>query len=191
MTKLSDLADGEFGPVYQQAKDGIPNWEEINEERYAVLKTQLEIYARSNASWSIWLYKDIGFQGMTYVSEDTAYMKTLAPFLNKKRDVAADSWGCDTTPIKKEFRPFVEWIRQAAPSTDQRYPPMWKTDNHIGRLVRNCLLSEQLCDEYASYFEVKTKAELEEFAKSFSFENCKQRVRLNEILQEDGCRAKA
>lgn len=183
------LADGEFGPVYQQATDGIPNWEKINEERYAVLKTQLSIYARSNASWSIWLYKDIGFQGMTYVSEDTAYMKLLAPFLQKKREVAADSWGCDITPVKKVFEPFVEWLSKAAPSTDQRYPPMWKTDKHLGRIVRNCLMSEELCAEYASYFEGKTEAELDELAKSFSYENCKQRVTLNEILQEDGRRA--
>lgn len=48
---------GEFGPVYQNAEDGIPNWEEINNDRFAMLETQLDIYAKVKASWSIWLYK--------------------------------------------------------------------------------------------------------------------------------------
>ncbi len=77
--------DGEFGPVYQSEDDGLPNWQEINESRFTVLKDQLEVYKKANASWSIWLYKDIGFQGMTYVSKDTPYMKLLKPFLEKKK----------------------------------------------------------------------------------------------------------
>lgn len=81
--------NGEWGPVYQSASDGLPDWEKINDTRYAVLKTQLDIYHEANASWSIWLYKDIGFQGMIYVSEDTPYMKKLKPFLEKKKVRAA------------------------------------------------------------------------------------------------------
>jgi hypothetical protein len=77
--------NGEWGPVYQSTNDGIPNWEHINETRYSVLKTQLDIYHEAKASWSIWLYKDIGFQGMVYVDEETTYMKTMKPFLEKKK----------------------------------------------------------------------------------------------------------
>jgi hypothetical protein len=34
----------------------------------------------------MWLIvTDIGFQGMVYVSDDTPYMKLLAPFLAKKK----------------------------------------------------------------------------------------------------------
>lgn len=50
-----------------------------------MLECQLGIYAKQSASWSIWLYKDIGFQGMVYVNPDSAYIKLLAPFLKKKR----------------------------------------------------------------------------------------------------------
>lgn len=71
--------------MYQNEDDGLPNWEEINESRFMVLKDQLDVYKQANASWSIWLYKDIGFQGMTYVSKDTPYMKLLKPFLEKKK----------------------------------------------------------------------------------------------------------
>ena len=76
--------NGEWGPVYQNASDGA-DYEEINETRYAVLRTQLDIYHKAKASWSIWLYKDIGFQGMVYVGEDTPYIKLMKPFLEKKK----------------------------------------------------------------------------------------------------------
>jgi hypothetical protein len=33
----------------------------------------------------IWLWKDIGFQGMVYVDKETAYMRLLEPFLQKKK----------------------------------------------------------------------------------------------------------
>ena len=48
---------GEFGPVYASPKDGLDNWEEINESRYDVAKAQIDIYRKSRASWSIWIYK--------------------------------------------------------------------------------------------------------------------------------------
>ena len=77
--------NGEFGPVYQNAEDGLADWEEINQRRYHVLKDQLDIYDKAKASWSIWLWKDIGFQGMVYVDEETPYIKMLKPFLEKKK----------------------------------------------------------------------------------------------------------
>jgi hypothetical protein len=43
------------------------------------------MYARDDISWSIWLWKDIGFQGMVYVAEDTPYMRLIKPFLAKKK----------------------------------------------------------------------------------------------------------
>ncbi|BEI82494.1 hypothetical protein CcaverHIS002_0303620 [Cutaneotrichosporon cavernicola] len=161
--------NGEFGPVYQQASDGIPDWEDMNDRRYAVLECQLGIYAKSHTSWSIWLYKDIGFQGMTYVNPDSAYIKLIQPFLTKKR-------------------PMADWLRAAAPSIDNRYPKMWRSERHLTRIVRNCLLADELCCEYAAYFADKSEAELEELARSFALENCVKRERLNAILQEDGRR---
>jgi aryl-phospho-beta-D-glucosidase BglC (GH1 family) len=77
--------NGEFGPVYQNAEDGLPDWQEINKRRYHVLEDQLDLYDKAKASWSIWLWKDIGFQGMVYVGEETPYIKMLKPFLEKKK----------------------------------------------------------------------------------------------------------
>ena len=43
------------------------------------------MYDETASSWSIWLWKDIGFQGMIYVDENTQYMKLMKPFLEKKK----------------------------------------------------------------------------------------------------------
>ncbi|QRW18115.1 Cellulase (glycosyl hydrolase family 5 protein) [Rhizoctonia solani] len=143
--------NGEFGPVYASPSDG-PDWESINEDRYRLLKDQLALYDTAKISWSIWLYKDIGFQGMVYAGPDTAYIKHLKPFLEKKKRVAADEWGADVKVVKHIFDPLEEWLIKEAPGIKQRYPRMWNVSTHVGRLVRNILLSEELYPEYAEYF---------------------------------------
>jgi hypothetical protein len=83
-TPRSCSVDGEFGPVYADKSDG-PDFEQTNEVRFRVLEDQLQLYDETASSWSIWLWKDIGFQGMVYVDEETAYMKLMKPFLEKKK----------------------------------------------------------------------------------------------------------
>lgn len=176
--------NGEFGPVYDNPDDG-EDWEKTNEQRYAVLKAQLDIYAKVNASWSIWTYKDIGYQGMVYVKPDTPYMRLLRPFLLKKKRTAVDAWGFDDTPVRDVFEPMEKWLVENAPGVDRLYPPMWKARQHLYRRVRNCLLGEVLCDEYAEYFRDKSTEELDALAKSFALENCQKREKLDAILAED------
>jgi hypothetical protein len=78
--------DGEFGPVYANAKDDPETYEQTNTSRYLALEDQLGLYdEQPKASWSIWLWKDIGFQGMVYVDPETPYMRLLEPFLRKKK----------------------------------------------------------------------------------------------------------
>jgi len=174
--------NGEWGPVYASPADG-PNWESVNEVRYRVLKDQLAIYEERKISWSIWLYKDIGFQGMVYVSPDTPYIKRLAPFLAKKKRLAADEWGVDLSSVDHIFKPVDEWLLQEVPGIKKRYPPTWNVTTHVGRVLRNILLSEELYPEYAAYFEGLSFDDLEAMAASFKFENCKQRQGLNEAIK--------
>ena len=89
---------GEWGPVYCNPKDG-DGWEQTNAQRFEVVKEQLKIFALNRAHWSIWTYKgesdiahrvtltvtDIGYQGLVYVSPESAYMKRLEQFLAKKK----------------------------------------------------------------------------------------------------------
>ncbi|CCO29588.1 hypothetical protein BN14_03605 [Rhizoctonia solani AG-1 IB] len=175
--------NGEFGPVYASPSDGS-DWEKINERRYHVLKDQLALYDQYQISWSIWLYKDIGFQGMVYTSPKSPYIKLFESFLSKKKRLAVDSWGADTTQVQSAFDPIEQLISKEVTHITQRYPPTWKVNKHVGRLVRNILISEELTPEYASHFEGLSLQDLDELAASFKFENCVQRLGLNKVLRD-------
>ncbi|KAL3426961.1 glucan -beta-glucosidase [Phlyctema vagabunda] len=178
--------NGEFGPVYESAD------EVTNAKRYALLGEQLNMYAETNVSWSIWLYKDIGYQGMLYVPKTSAWHKLLAPFLEKKAQTGVDFWGRnDSAEITAIYEPIKQHFKDIVPQKfwNKRYPsPLWDMARHIDRTVRENLLSEYMNYEMASYFEGKSFDELDELAASFKIENCQQRTQLNDILQADAAK---
>ncbi|KAG8822653.1 Endo-1,4-beta-xylanase 5 [Serendipita sp. 399] len=179
--------NGEFGPVYARRQfDGNPT-DEINESRYMLLKDQLDVYDQEQISWSIWLYKDIGFQGMVYVGLDTPYMKRFEAFLLKKYTLAVDSWGADIKSIKHIQETIEKFITDAVPDPShlEVYPyPLWGIRKRVGRLVRHILLSEYLVREWAEHFRGLDEGQLDELAASFKFENCARRDGLNAVLRE-------
>lgn len=142
---------------------------------------------KDRLSWSIWLYKDIGFQGMVHVSRETAYMTLFKDFLAKKHRLAVDAWGADTAQVQHIYQPLIDLIRQEIPPQFQNlYPhPVWKLSDRVGRLSRNILVSEFLVKEWAEHLRNKSEAELDEIAKSFAFENCLHRDSLNRILTDN------
>ncbi|EKM51309.1 glycoside hydrolase family 5 protein [Phanerochaete carnosa HHB-10118-sp] len=179
--------NGEWGPVYARKEyEGVAT-DAINEERYKVLKDQLEIYNKDRLSWSIWLYKDIGFQGMVHVSRDTPYMTLFKDFLAKKHRLAIDAWGADDTAVREIYNPLIDLIkREIKPEHQDLYPaPVWKLSDRIGRLSRNILVSEFLVREWAEHFRGKSTEELDIIAKSFAYENCLHRDGLNKVLTDN------
>lgn len=186
------LWNGEWGPVYSdETKD--PEGVATNEARLGVLREQLEIYHETETSWSIWLYKDIGYQGMVYASPDSPYMELIAPFVEKKQALGLDFWGVvDKSHVASTYEPFVDDLRAMVPEhlTNIMYPPTWSFDRQVERAVRECLMSEYLGHEFAELFEGKTFEEIDELAASFKFENCIKRDGLNEALRADAKRSK-
>ncbi|KAH9939768.1 glycoside hydrolase [Epithele typhae] len=179
--------NGEWGPVYARKEYEGEATEAINEERFKVLKDQLSIYNKDRLSWSIWLYKDIGFQGMVYVSRETPYMTLFRDFLAKKHRLAIDAWGADDSHVRDTYKPLLDLIqREVKPEHQALYPaPVWKLTDRIGRLARNILVSEFLVREWAEHFAGKSEAEIDAIAKSFAFENCLHREGLNKVLTDN------
>ncbi|EON95654.1 putative endoglucanase family 5 glycoside hydrolase protein [Phaeoacremonium minimum UCRPA7] len=181
--------NGEFGPVYADPhvdKDAAA----INEHRIELLREQLRLYQEAGGvSWSIWTYKDIGYQGMVSVRRDSPYMRLIQPFVEKKQRLGVDFWGVvDKGAVEKDvYAPFINKLKEMVPEHLQKrkYPPVWSFDRQVERVVRECLLSEYLGWEMAELFEGKTEAELEELAASFRLENCMERSQLNEVLRRD------
>jgi hypothetical protein len=182
--------NGEFGPVYASTSD--PDHEKTNQGRYNLLRAQLKIYRESSVSWSIWTYKDIGYQGMVYISPDTPWMRLLGPFLKKKAALGTDFWGRnDAKDIQDIYDPLFAHLRDVVPEQfrKKRYPsPLWGIERHAERVLREILMGEYLGFEMAELFRGKTFEELDELARSFKLENCVQRSGLNEILNKDSKR---
>lgn len=183
--------NGEFGPVYADARKcerGEVEAAEINAKRFGLLREQLSIYASEGVSWSIWLYKDIGYQGMVYVDPSSPYMRLIQPFVNKKEALGLDFWGVvNKDKVKHIYEPFVDALRDSVPEKyrQAKYPRVWNFDRQVERVVRECLMSEYVGWDLAELFRGKSEAELEELAASFALRNCKGRERLNETLRLD------
>ncbi|KAJ3501139.1 hypothetical protein NLJ89_g9476 [Agrocybe chaxingu] len=179
--------NGEWGPVYARAQYEGEATAEINRTRYRVLKDQLAIYKEARLSWSIWLYKDIGFQGMVHIDLSTPYMTLFKDFLAKKYRLAVDAWGADTSAVQHIYQPLYDHIIQEVPEQYRNlYPaPVWKLSDRVGRVSRNILMSEFLVREWADHFKGKTEDEIDAIAASFKFANCLKRDELNTILSED------
>ncbi|KAJ6585147.1 glycoside hydrolase [Mycena capillaripes] len=178
--------NGEWGPVYARKQYEGEATEKINEARYHVLKDQLDIYNKDRLSWSIWLYKDIGFQGMVYVDLETPYMTLFQSFLAKKHRLAVDAWGADDTSVKPVYQSLQDHVLdEVPPAYRELYPaPVWRLSERITRLARNILISEFLVKEWAEHFVGKDLEELDAIAASFKFEACQKREGLNKILTD-------
>ncbi|KAI4844298.1 cellulase [Aureobasidium sp. EXF-8845] len=186
------LWNGEFGPVYADPS-ADPNADKTNVSRFGVLKEQLSIYAESQTHWTIWLYKDIGYQGMVHVSRESPYMRLIASFVAKKQKLGLDFWGVvDKTGVSSTYDPFLRDIKKMVPEHlhDSKYPHHWNIERQFERIVRECLLSDYLSLEFAELFKGKSEQELDELAASFKFENCVTRDLLTQILQADAAKSR-
>lgn len=174
--------NGEFGPVYANPIEDGPACDDINKARIAVLEEQLKLYDEESIHWSIWLYKDIGLQGMIHVSPNSLWLKTIGEFVQKKNKLMADAWGNRPNPqVVSLFQKLAEWIDSNS-GAQEKYPDNWSSKQHLMRIVRNCYLSEGLQKEFASLFQGFSDAQLTACAESFSFANCVQRKELNAAL---------
>jgi endoglucanase len=163
---------GEFGPVYTGD-------EAADEVRYQVLRDQLEIYDQHGASWAIWLYKDIGLQGVTYAAPDSPWMRRMGSFVEKKARLGADCWGGTEDGIAEIMQPISEVFAREFPDY---HPFPFGPKREIQQLVRHILLAEPLVEEYAELFRGMDEEEIDSLMRSFLFENCHVRTPLADLL---------
>ncbi|MCJ1309532.1 hypothetical protein MMC25_003192 [Agyrium rufum] len=183
-THKTPIWNGEFGPVYSDPRIDS-NAEEINQDRFSLLSEQLSIYDKYQIHWSIWLYKDIGVQGMVHTSPDSKWNKLIQPFLEKKRYLQLDAWGkYPSKDAEEALNPLVEWIDKQAPNAKDQYPTPWATERHVLRSVIQTFFARCFSDEFAEQFRGKTKEELDALAHSFHFDECVQREGLNKAMRE-------
>jgi hypothetical protein len=176
--------NGEFGPVYADPRYEA-DAESVNQTRYELLGEQLRNYDVVEIPWTIWLYKDIGLQGMVHTSPDSPWNTLIQPFLEKKKALQLDSWGqYPSAEPEALLKPLVAWLNKASPTLNKTYPRHWRTEKHVQVAIQQNLLADSLQSEFAEQFRGKTLEELDELAKSFHFDQCLQREGLNKILAD-------
>lgn len=163
---------GEFGPVYT----GDP---ERDAQRYRLLEDQLEIYGRHDASWALWTYKDIGLQGLVHADPDSAYLRRIAPVLEKKARLGVDSWGSTDEGVRHILEPIEELFRTEFPEF-RPYP--WGAHRWIHGHIRHVMLAEAMVGDFARAFEGVGPHEAEGLADAFSFGSSRLREPLAAIL---------
>ncbi len=163
---------------------GTPIWvgefgfAQADPKRYPVLRDQLEIYDRYQASWSIWTFKGIGLLGVVAVSPDSRWIQRIQPFLEKKARLGVDAATQDTH-IRQIVQPLEETFAREFPN----YKPFpFGANWMILRLVRHILLAEPLLEEYADLFKGMSTSEIDEMMQSFQFKQCVQHTELANIL---------
>ncbi|WP_251452064.1 glycoside hydrolase family 5 protein [Microbacterium sp. Marseille-Q6648] len=164
---------GEFGPVYtgDPARD---------EERSRLLADQLEIYARHEASWALWTFKDIGLQGVLTADPESEYLRRLAPVLEKKARLGVDSWGSTDAGVRTILEP-IERLFEAEFPDFQPYP--WGARRWIHGHVRHVMLAEAMVGDFARAFEGVDAARAGELPDAFAFERCRVREPLAAVLR--------
>ncbi|MGM1058299.1 glycoside hydrolase family 5 protein [Saccharothrix sp. Mg75] len=163
---------GEFGPVFTGDA-------EVDAERCALLRDQLDLYHENGASWSLWTYKDIGVQGLVRTRPDCGYLRRIAPVLAKKARLGADAWGGDDRGVRHVLDPVEELFEREFPDFD---PFPWGRRPWLTTLVRNILLAEPLVGEFGRCFTGVSPEEAESLADDFAFANCLPRTPLTTLL---------
>jgi len=164
---------GEFGPVYT----GDP---ERDEQRFRLLEDQLEIFDEYDASWALWTYKDIGLQGLVTVDPSSAYLRRIAPVLEKKQRLGVDSWGSTDEGVRDILEPIEALFRDEFPDF-QPYP--WGAPRWIHGHVRHVMLAEAMVGDFGRAFDGVGIEEAGRLPDAFAFENCAVRGRLESILR--------
>ena len=163
---------GEFGPIYT----GDPA---TDAQRRQILADQLDLYQRYGASWALWMYKDLGRQGLTSVRPDSPYGQRFGDFVAKKNRLGADQWGSTGEGPREVTRPVQDLIAREFPDFNP-YP--WGRFDWVRTLLLNITLAQPLVREYAELFRGLDDTELLALADSFAFEKCAIRETLRDQL---------
>lgn len=174
---------GEFAPIYTGD-------ERVDAMRRRILADQLEIYREHDVSWTSWMYKDLGRQGLVGVSPDSPYRRRVDDFVAKKNRLAADQWGSDRLGgdgVREVSQAVQDLMAREFPDWNP-YP--WGRFDTVGTVLNNLLFAQPLADDYARLFRGLGDDDLDALADSFRFERCVVRESLRRQLVggRDGAR---
>jgi hypothetical protein len=164
---------GEFNAVFT----GDP---ELDGMRLELLADQLDIYAKHEANWIYWGYKDIGVVSPLTVAADSPWMRRIRPVVEKKARLAVDLWGGDLARIAHVLDPVRKVVAAEFPDW---CPFPWGADFQVNRLIPHTLFAQAMLPEFGELFRDMTESEIDDMMRSFRLENCLHREPLVALLR--------
>jgi len=135
--------------------------------------------------WALWMYKDIGRQGLVAARSDSPYRRLFRDFVTKKNRLGADQWGSTGEGPKEVTQPVQDLIAREFPEFDP-YP--WGRFDWVRTLLLNLTFAQPQVDEYARLLRGLDDSDLIALAESFAFANCEVREPLRQQIEADGVR---
>jgi aryl-phospho-beta-D-glucosidase BglC (GH1 family) len=166
------LLIGEFGVTVH----------DMNEEtvhKPAVLADQLEAFNRLECHWTLWTYKGIGPMAWVHAGE-SRYAAAIAPVLRAKAELGVDlGWlGGFPADVDSHLSAVSDRILDHIPGLDRL-----TNFRYFSQAAMSTYTADQLQRVFASQFEDKSEAEMDDILSSFAFANCQVRSRLSEVLR--------
>lgn len=154
--------------------------------RLNALKDQLFIFNRYDQHWTIWTYKDIGYEGLVCTDPSSEYYRRITPLLKIKRELSLEPFL--DRKIGGVFADINNIIQKTAHSIAMNYHD-YSIDyesliKSMGEQAICSRIGDTLAPLYASAFSDMSASEITDMVKeAFSFSHMIQRKPLEEVLK--------
>ncbi len=167
------LLIGEFGVAVHDANEETTH-------KPAVLADQLEAFNRVGCHWTLWTYKGIGPLAWVHFA-DSRYAAAIAPVLRAKAELGVDlGWlGGFPADVDGHLTAVSDKILDHVPGLDRL-----TNFRYFSQAAMSTYTADQLQRVFASQFQNKSEAEIDEVLSSFALANCQVRAKLSEVVRQ-------
>ena len=150
--------------------------------RLQAIDDQIDVFEESGSHWTIWTYKDVGMMGLVTVNPESEYIRTVAPALKLKRELATDSWVTSQprTRVKARVSELGDAVLKCLPDTGAD-PERFKF--YLEQTALAGYVATFMQPVWAKCFAGLSASVLDRVMQSFAFENCRVNPGLKAILQ--------
>ena len=166
---------GECGAVFNIPPQMAP-------DRVRAMDDQLGLFNEYGLHWSVWAYKDVGAMGMVRVKPDSEYLKTLAPFLEKKARIQVDSWmsWVPDNPARRKVRELAEIIVTEADEPDL---DAGSAASFLDQMVLSGYAAHVLQPSFARLFRDMSEEKIDQVLRSWKFPACQVNTAYAEVIR--------
>lgn len=166
---------GEFGSIYNGAKEEIPS-------RLQAINDQIEIFNSLDVNWTTWTYKDVGTMGLTMVNPNSEYLQRINHLLKSKSDLKCDQWQF-WLPRSKADDLIHELSMEIQKAMHDPDIPAEPNERYFKTAVTACYAAGLMQYPYAKLFKDMSEEQIDSILQAFHFKNCIVNKGLESVLR--------